>query len=208
MYYCDTTHATCGMPGNRMEASVQIVLPSDPLIKWKGTVHPYRRTYNKKNHLAEWQTNNNYCLEKVFPKNEFQSKVFLDLMDLSIFDFFTGNLDRHHFEKMSTLGNNTFIIHIDNGRSFGKPFDDDLSILAPFTQCCLMRYSTYQRLKYLYKNNFASLLDESLKADPLYPILTSSHLNAINRRMTIIFNELNTCFVTLKPYEVLVDDGY
>ena len=191
-----------------MEASVQLKLPRNDYIGWQKIKHPFKRTYSKLNQKAQWELDNKYCIEKVFQDGTYHSKLLLDIIDMAIFDFFTGNLDRHHFEKMSTLGNNPFLLHIDNGRSFGKPFNDDLSILAPFTQCCLMRYSTYQRLKYLYKNNFASLLDESLKADPLYPILTSSHLNAINRRMTIIFKELNTCFVTLKPYEVLVDDGY
>ena len=208
MYYCETTHAICGMPKNRMEGSVQIMLPSDPIIKWKSTIHPYRRTYSKKKQKAEWQINGNYCVEKVLPNRIFQSKLLLDLMDLSIFDFFTGNLDRHHYEKMITLTNSTFLIHIDNGRAFGKAFEDDLSILAPFTQCCLMRYSTYLRLKYLYINDFASILDKSLKSDPVYPILTPDHLNAVNRRLKIILNQLNICMDTFKPYEVLVDDGF
>jgi hypothetical protein len=64
------------------------------------------------------------------------------------------------------------------------------------------------RLKYLYKTGFSKLLDESLRDDPLYPILTRSHLEAIDRRLEIVLNEINTCISNFKPYEVLVDDGY
>lgn len=69
----------------------------------------------------------------------------LDVMDMTIFDFlmgkrntsseniyqrcdkwlqvkgllqcsFTGNMDRHHYETFEKFGNDTFIIHLDNGR--------------------------------------------------------------------------------------------
>jgi hypothetical protein len=62
-YYCDTTHAICGRPKDRMEGSVQLMLPSKPLVKWKIVSHPYRRSYNKKK-KAEWEINQNYCNEK------------------------------------------------------------------------------------------------------------------------------------------------
>ena len=129
---------------------------------------------------------------------------------MSIFDFFIGNLDRHHFERITSLGNKTFSLHLDHGRTFGKIFEDDRhnTIIYPMKQCCLIRYSTYLKLKYLYKKGFSNLLDESLKNDPLYPILTNDHLKAIDRRLLVILNELNTCINTFKPYEVLVDDGY
>lgn len=206
-YYCDTTHAICGKPKDKLEGSVQLFLPAKPLVEWKVSTHPYRRTYNKRK-KAEWELNENYCVEKLFQDGAYQSKLLLDIIDMSLFDFFTGNMDRHHFERMISLGKETFSLHLDNGRSFGKPFHDEMSILAPFKQCCLIRFSTYLRLKYLYKNNFALLLDESLKNDPLYPILTPNYLNAVNRRLVIVFNELSRCIDNFKPNEVLVDDGY
>ena len=171
------------------------------------STHPYRRTYNKRK-KADWEVNDNYCVEKLFQDGAYQSKLLLDIIDMSIFDFCTGNMDRHHFERMISLGNSTFSLHLDNGRSFGKPFHDEMSILAPLKQCCLIRYSTYLRLKYLYKNDFAFLLDESLKNDPLYPILTQNYLKAVNRRLVIILKELDRCVNNFKPNEVLVDDGF
>ena len=186
---------------------MQLLLPSKPLVEWKISVHPFRRTYNKRK-KAEWEINQNYCVEKLFQDGAYQSKLLLDIVDMALFDFITGNMDRHHFERMISLSNTTFSLHLDNGRSFGKTLHDEMSILAPLMQCCLMRYSTFLRLKYLYTNNFASLLDESLKADPLYPILTQAHLRAVNRRIFVILDELNKCVGNFKPNEVLVDDGF
>lgn len=206
-YYCDTTHAICGRPKDRMEGSVQLMLPSKPLLKWKIISHPYRRSYNKKK-KAEWETNANYCNEKVFRDLNYHSKLLLDIMDLSLFDFLIGNMDRHHYERIISLGNDTFPIHLDNGRAFGRPNQDEFSILEPFKQCCFMRYSTFKKLKYLYKNNFSKLLDQSLKSDPLYPVLTESHLQAIDRRVKIIFKELSDCIDKFKTTHVVIDDGF
>lgn len=43
-------------------------------------------------------------------------------------------------------GNETFPLHLDHGRGFGRPFHDELSILAPVLQCCLIRKSTLVKL--------------------------------------------------------------
>jgi extracellular serine/threonine protein kinase FAM20C len=112
-YYCDTTHAICGKPGDKLEGSVQLLLPSKPLVDWKATTHPYRRSYNRKR-KADWEINQNYCTENVFTDDLFQSKLLLDLMDMAVFDFLTGNMDRHHFERMISLSNKTFSLHLGN----------------------------------------------------------------------------------------------
>jgi hypothetical protein len=83
-----------------------------------------------------------------------------------------------------------------------------MSILAPLKQCCLFRYSTFRRLKYLYKIGFSKLLDESLKIDPLYPILTDDHLKAVDRRLEKILLEVYKCTEKFLPTQVIVDDGY
>lgn len=44
------------------------------------------------------------------------------------------------------FGNDTFPIHLDHGRGFGRPFHDEISILAPVLQCCLIRSSTLETL--------------------------------------------------------------
>lgn len=70
----------------------------------------------------------------------------LDLMDMSVLDFLTGNMDRHHYETFRVFGNDTFPLHLDHGRGFGRPFDDEMTILAPLLQCCLIRSSTLEAL--------------------------------------------------------------
>lgn len=206
-YYCDTSHAICGKPLDRMEGSVQLMLPNKPLLKWKATEHPYRRSYSKKK-KAVWETNNNYCYEEVFQETAFHGKVLLDLMDLSVFDFIIGNLDRHHFERMESMSNTTFVIHLDHGRAFGRQFTDEMSILTPVMQCCLMRYSTMQRLIHLYANGFSKMLDESMKSDPLYPILTKDHLESVDRRLEIVLEQVANCVKEYTVEHVIVDDGY
>lgn len=44
------------------------------------------------------------------------------------------------------FGNDTFLIHLDHGRAFGKPKHDEVSILAPLYQCCIIRKSTLEKL--------------------------------------------------------------
>ena len=41
----------------------------------------------------------------------------VDLMDTAIFDFLQGNMDRHHYETLKDFSNNTFILHLDNGKT-------------------------------------------------------------------------------------------
>lgn len=206
-YYCDSTHATCGKPRNRLEASVQLMLPNKPVVKWSSTQHPYRRSYSKRK-KAEWESNDNYCQEQVFQDTELQGKILLDLMDMSIFDFIIGNMDRHHYEKMDSLGNETFLLHLDHGRAFGRQYSDEMSILVPVRQCCLVRFTTLERLRYLWANNFAKMLDDSMKLDPLYPILTMGHLVAVERRLCIVLNELSQCVEKFQAVNVIIDDGY
>jgi hypothetical protein len=67
-------------------------------------------------------------------------------MDLSVFDFLMGNMDRHHYETFTLFGNDSFPIHLDHGRAFGKAFHDELSILAPVIQCCHIRRITLEKL--------------------------------------------------------------
>lgn len=190
-----------------MEGSVQLMLPSKPVVNWQISRHPYRRTYTKRK-KAEWEVNDLFCEEKLFQDITFHSKLLLDIMDMSVFDFLIANMDRHHYEQMITLGNYSFPIHLDNGRSFGKIFQDEMSILSPLKQCCLIRHSTYQRLKYLYKHGFSEMLDKSLRIDPLYPVLTKNHLISVDRRLSIVFNELISCSQKFGPTQVIVDDGY
>ena len=81
----------------------------------------------------------------------------LDLMDTAIFDFIIGNADRHHYEVFAEQPD-SMVLLLDNAKSFGNPEHDEMSILKPITQCCLLRKSTFERWVYLSKQHIKSYI--------------------------------------------------
>ncbi|XP_073500348.1 extracellular serine/threonine protein kinase FAM20C-like isoform X4 [Phyllobates terribilis] len=119
-----------------------------------------------------------------------------------------GNQDRHHYETFEKFGNNTFLLHLDNGRGFGRHSYDDHSILAPLQQCCRIKKSTLQRLELLYTEPYrlSDVMRESLSMDPLAPILSEPHLLALDRRLAIILHAVRECFEKQGKHRVAYDD--
>lgn len=192
-YYCDTSHAICGNP-DMLEGSFAAFLPPNEMASRKVWRHPWRRSYHKRK-KAQWETEGNYCaLVKEIPPYDHGRRLY-DLMDMSVLDFLMGNMDRHHYETFKLFGNDTFAIHLDHGRGFGRPFHDELSILAPILQCCMLRESTLTTLL-KYHNGPLKLSDamrQSLSRDPLNPILWEPHLVALDRRVEIILKGIRDC---------------
>ncbi|XP_043957111.1 extracellular serine/threonine protein kinase FAM20C [Gambusia affinis] len=192
-YYCSTEHALCGKP-DQIEGSLAAFLPDLSLAKRKTWRNPWRRSYHKRK-KAEWEVDPDYCDEvKQTPPYDRGTRL-LDVMDMTIFDFLMGNMDRHHYETFEKFGNETFIIHLDNGRGFGKHSHDELSILVPLSQCCRVRKSTYLRLQLLAKEEYqlSSLMEESLLRDRLTPVLIRPHLLAMDRRLRLVLQVLTGC---------------
>ncbi|GAA6217437.1 extracellular serine/threonine protein kinase FAM20C-like [Lates japonicus] len=192
-YYCSTEHALCGKP-DQIEGSLAAFLPDLNLAKRKTWRNPWRRSYHKRK-KAEWEVDPDYCDEvKQTPPYDRGTRL-LDIMDMTIFDFLMGNMDRHHYETFEKFGNETFIIHLDNGRGFGKHSHDELSILVPLSQCCRVRKSTYLRLQLLAKEEYqlSSLMEESLLHDRLSPVLIQPHLQAMDRRLRLVLQVLGGC---------------
>lgn len=195
-YYCDTTHAICGAPDLK-EGSVQAMLPDDENVPRKHNRSPYRRTYSKKNQLAIWQQDMNYCEWKVKTKKVFaHGRRLLDLVDLHILDYLIGNQDRHHYETFTVFNEiPSYAIHLDNGRSFGKTKFDDDDILLPFRQCCVIRPTTLEKLIKFYSGpkSITEALHESLSKDPVHPVLAFKHYTAIERRMHKLMKYVLEC---------------
>ncbi|KAG8190246.1 hypothetical protein JTE90_001330 [Oedothorax gibbosus] len=192
-YYCDTGHAICGSP-DTLEVSLAAFLPPDSLSGRKSWKNPWRRSYHKRR-KARWETEDNYC-ETVREKSMYNNtKRLADLVDTTILDFLIGNMDRHHYETFKIFGNESFILHLDHGRGFGKANHDELSILAPLYQCCFIHITTFHRLLQLQLNpmKLSSLMRCSLYKDPLNPVLLDSHLEALDRRLEIVLNVLHDC---------------
>ena len=70
-----------------------------------------------------------------------------------------------------------------------------------------MRQSTWERLQQFVQSgqSLSGVLDDSLRRDPLYPILTAQHLEAIDRRYAIIMGTVEQCIARHGRETVLVD---
>uniref|UniRef100_UPI00358F4C22 extracellular serine/threonine protein kinase FAM20C-like isoform X2 n=1 Tax=Myxine glutinosa TaxID=7769 RepID=UPI00358F4C22 len=203
-YYCSTEHALCGRP-DLLEASMAAFLPDTLLAKRKTWRNPWRRSYNKRK-KAEWELNPEYCeqVKKTPPYNS--GTRLLDVIDMMVFDFLTGNMDRHHYDTFEKFGNDSFLLHFDNGRGFGKHSHDELSILAPLQQCCRLRRSTYLKLRLLARpvHRLSDVMRESLTRDMLAPLLTEQHLAALDRRVSIVLRNVRHC-VRVYGVEIVLD---
>jgi len=192
-YYCDTSHAICGNP-DMLEGSFAAFLPSKSVAPRKTWRHPWRRSYHKRR-KAKWETDPDYCdvVKNVQPYNK--GRRIFDVIDLAIFDFLMGNMDRHHYETFKLFGNNTFAIHLDHGRAFGRANHDEISILAPLYQCCMVRFSTVSKLLSFHSGpvQLSAALNASLVTDPITPVLTDPHLLALDRRVSLVLQTVREC---------------
>uniref|UniRef100_A0A8C9EMM2 FAM20 C-terminal domain-containing protein n=1 Tax=Pavo cristatus TaxID=9049 RepID=A0A8C9EMM2_PAVCR len=206
-YYCSTEHALCGKP-DQLEGSMAALLPDKALAKRRSWRSPWRRSYHKSK-KAEWELDPNYCTQVRRTPPYDSGHRLLDLIDMAVLDFLMGNMDRHHYETFEKFGNDTFLLHLDNGRGFGTHSRDEMSILAPLQQCCSIKKSTYLRLRLLATEPYrlSELLREALAADCLAPVLAEPHLQALDRRLGKVLAAVRHCLATAaQPHQVLVDD--
>ncbi|XP_059167512.1 extracellular serine/threonine protein CG31145-like [Physella acuta] len=207
--YCFHGNALCGSP-HLIEGAVMAYLPHRKLNGTSNNVgNPWTRLYSP-NSPNTWETDESFCETVVKPDTKFQGRLLLDIIDMAVLDFLTGNMDRHHFEKFDMFGDDTFILQYDNGRGFGKAKYDCLPCLAPVRQCCKIRLSTLAKLFKLYNgpDSLSQLLRTSLSSDPLAPILTEPHLDALDRRVGLVISTVYDCVNRTGSWdEVIVDDG-
>ncbi|XP_034543519.1 extracellular serine/threonine protein kinase FAM20C [Notolabrus celidotus] len=195
-YYCSTEHAVCGRPRD-LEASLAVMLPDLSLASRRTWRSPWRRSYSRSK-LAKWETEPDYCstVKKTAPYDK--GTRLVDFMDMVILDFLMSNMDRHHYETFEKFGNHTFLIHLDNGRAFGRNSKDEPSILTPLEQCCRIRRSTWLRLRLLFLPQYrlSDVMRASLSHDPLHkvaPLLSEPHLAALDRRLKTVLETVNRC---------------
>ncbi|XP_025112699.1 glycosaminoglycan xylosylkinase-like [Pomacea canaliculata] len=201
-YYCRPTEGVCA-EGEVMEGTVILWLPAKFILNT--THHPWARKY-RANVRAKWETDDNYCKAvKQLPLYKTHDYRLLDIIDTAIFDYLIGNADRHHYETFSNVDKGMLVI-LDNGKSFGNPFQDERSILAPLYQCCIVRYSTRENLRILQESLLSSVLREVLRSDPIYPVLTDSHFEALDRRVATVLQEIETCISTNGLNSIILDD--
>ncbi|XP_010595392.2 pseudokinase FAM20A [Loxodonta africana] len=195
-YMCKTEYAVCGNP-HLLEGSLSAFLPSLNLAPRLSVPNPWIRSYSLAG-KEEWEVNPLYCdtVKQIYPYNS--SNRLLNVIDMAIFDFLIGNMDRHHYEMFTKFGDDGFLIHLDNARGFGRHSHDELSILSPLSQCCMIKKKTLLHLQLLAQADYrlSDVMRESLLDDQLTPVLTEPHLLALDRRLQIILKAVEGCIET------------
>ncbi|KAI1232474.1 hypothetical protein IHE44_0006938, partial [Lamprotornis superbus] len=165
--------------------------------------------YMCKTEYAVWEVNPHYCntVREIYPYSN--SNRLLNIVDMAIFDFLIGNMDRHHYEMFTKFGDDGFLLHLDNARGFGRHSHDEISILAPLSQCCIIKRSTLLRLQLLAEPEYllSDVMRESLLQDPLTPVLTEPHLLALDRRLQLILAAVGKCIDTFGEATVVANDS-
>jgi len=201
--YCKEEHIACAQ-GDIMEGALTLWLPE----KWSSfdkLRHPYQRTYVD-NRKAKWEMDEGYCDNTVKLKEPFiKGRRLLDVTDGAVFDFLIGNADRHHYEIFKGTGNDGMMLMMDNAKSFGNPYENEESILAPITQCCILRNSTWTRMNHLKGGLLTKLLETILHYDPIHPVLDKPHYIGIETRLLIILDKVNECIDKRGLEHVIVD---
>ncbi|XP_077396169.1 extracellular serine/threonine protein kinase FAM20C-like isoform X2 [Festucalex cinctus] len=195
-FFTSPEHPLCGQP-HSLEVSLAAMLPDLSLAPRRSWRSPWRRSYSRTK-LAQWEKDPAYCdtVKQTPPYNN--GTRLVDVIDMAILDFLMSNMDRHHYETFENFGNETFLLHLDNGRAFGRHSQDELSILAPLQQCCRIRRSTLLRLRLLSYPDFrlSDVMRQSLAQDPLAvvaPLLSEPHLAALDRRLVTVLQVVETC---------------
>ncbi|XP_047232097.1 pseudokinase FAM20A [Girardinichthys multiradiatus] len=206
LYVCKTEYAVCGSP-DLLEGSLSAYLPGLTIAPRLSIPNPWKRSYSFSGQ-EEWEVNPFYCdsVKQAYPYNS--GNRLLNIIDMSIFDFLIGNMDRHHYEIFTKFGDEGLLLHLDNARGFGKHSHDEMSILAPLSQCCMIKRSTLLRLHLLARSDFrlSDVMRESLKQDPLRPVLTELHLLALDRRLQKVLRVVQRCIRRFGQDEVITKD--
>lgn len=206
LYMCKTEYAVCGDP-HMIEGSLSVFLPSLSSAPRLSVPNPWIRSYTFTG-KEEWEMNPSYCdaVKQLPPYSN--TRRLLHMMDLAIFDFLMGNMDRHHYEIFTKFGDEGFPLHLDNARGFGRHSRDELSILTPLYQCCVVKEDTWQRLNLLALPEYrlSDVMRESLSADHLDAVLPEPHLAALDRRLQRVLAVVRQCVQTYGEEAVLIRD--
>ncbi|RMB95286.1 hypothetical protein DUI87_28273 [Hirundo rustica rustica] len=185
-YMCKTEYAVCGNP-HLLEGSLSAFLPSLNLAPRLSIPNPWIRSYSFDG-KEEWEVNPLYCntVREIYPYSN--SNRLLNIVDMAIFDFLIGNMDRHHYEMFTKFGDDGFLLHLDNARGIKR--------------------TTLLRLRLLAEPEYrlSDVMRESLLQDPLAPVLTEPHLLALDRRLQLILDAVGKCIDTFGEATVVAND--
>ncbi|XP_022130358.2 glycosaminoglycan xylosylkinase homolog [Pieris rapae] len=177
-FYCKINETVC--PDDNGEVEGAAILYLDRQLKVYKS--PWRRSYNAKK--MEWEIDSDFCMKI---RGSLSTRHLLNLIEVSLFDFLIQNGDRHRYEVYKEQ-----IILLDNGKGLGNPHVDELDILAPLYQCCMLATSTWQHLELISGGN----LSETIKLLSKFQgtkLATEEHFKAIERRLLKIYATVQYC---------------
>ncbi|RVE48129.1 hypothetical protein evm_007189 [Chilo suppressalis] len=199
-YYCKVNETVC--PDSRGEIEGAAILYLDKQFKIYKS--PWRRSYTSRK--MEWEKDNNFCKKII---STYSSKRLLNLIDVAIFDFLIQNGDRHRYEVYKDR-----ILLLDNGKGLGNPNVDELDILAPLYQCCMLSSSTWQHLEMLSGGSLTETV-KLLSAFQDEKLATEDHYKAVERRLLKVYATVQYCIgkyssakvSSMKLYSRAIDVG-
>ncbi|KAL0901347.1 hypothetical protein ABMA27_006626 [Loxostege sticticalis] len=177
-FYCKVNETVCPDSKGEIEGAA-ILFSKKPFRAFKS---PWRRSYTSKK--MEWEKNNDFC-KKVSETHS--TKRLLNLIDVSIFDFLIQNGDRHRYEVYKDK-----IILLDNGKGLGNPMVDELDILAPLYQCCMLSLTTWNHLEKLSGGSLTETV-KFLSSFQGAKLATEEHFKAVERRLLKIYATVQYC---------------
>lgn len=181
-------------------------------LRWKNGRSPFHEEANPWDHYVvhnglNWRKKN-VCIDILKMPKISHGRFFLDVMEMTMFDYLIRNYDRHHYSLMRAINYTlSFVVLVDNGKGFGNPFEDDRKCMAAIYQCCRFRKSTFERMLDLTKegNKLGDLMRKSLLEDPVAPILTEEFFPALDRRLAHFIQEIHKCIDIHGQDTVLVE---
>ncbi|XP_068626706.1 glycosaminoglycan xylosylkinase homolog isoform X3 [Battus philenor] len=177
-FYCKRNETVCPDKNGEIEGAAILYLDK----QFQVHKSPWRRSYTNKK--MEWEKDNNFC-KKVH--GTLSLKRILNLVDVAVFDFLIQNGDRHRYEVYKDR-----IILLDNGKGLGNPSVDELDILAPLYQCCILSSKTWQHLEMVSGGSLSETI--KLLAGKQGNILaTEEHFKAVDRRLMKIYATVQYC---------------
>lgn len=198
-YYCKPDTPVCA-EGDVLEGVVILWLPQR--YKIGRITSPWIRSYRPKVH-KRWEIDDTYCDKLITTSPYNKGPRLLDIIDAAILDYLVGNADRHHMETLGRTEESMLLI-MDNGKSFGNPNEDEPSILAPLKQCCRIRESMWHSLLILQDGVLSTMLRRMLDQDSIAPVLDEKYYTALDRRLLHVLDAVRDCIGVKGQGHVLI----
>lgn len=191
-YFCKDKLRLCPSNG-QLEVSMAYWIPRQLKLY---TYPPKYMPYSTPS-MEEWGkigfNNRTYCnkIRKIEPYE--QDYYYYDIFDFAVLDTLMYHFDSKHYAIDDKSKAEGLTIRLDHGRAFcAYDRDDEQIFMAPITQCCTLRKSTYNKLV-KHRRTLGEELQYRLSRDPLHPVLFDDWYMALDRRLDLILNMMEKC---------------